>query len=71
MHHVLKVEAHGLIEKDSLILFLLEVASTNLNVEVEQEDGIVEEENDQHENDTTSKTHLGQSSDSMADTFER
>ena len=53
-----------------MILLLLDVApSTNLNVEVEQEDGVVEEENDQHEDDTASKTHLGQSSDSMADTF--
>ena len=54
-----------------MILSLLEVASTNLNVEVEQEDGVVEEENNQHEDDPASKTHLGQSSDSMADTFER
>ena len=54
-----------------MILLLLEVAPTNLNVEVEQEDSVVEKKNDQHEDDTTSKTDLGQSSDSMADTFER
>ena len=52
-----------------MILLLLEVALTNLNVEVEQEDGVVEKKNDQHEDDTASKTHLGQSPDSMADTF--
>ena len=52
-----------------MILLLLEVALTNLNVEVEQEDSVVEKKNDQHEDDTTSKTDLGQSSDSMADTF--
>ena len=45
------------------------VAPTNLNIEVEQEDGVVEKKNDQHEDDTASKTHLGQSPDSMADTF--
>ena len=50
---------------------MLKVAPTNLNVEVEQEDCVVKEENDQHEDDPASKTHLGQSSDSMADTFER
>ena len=48
---------------------MLKVAPTNLNVEVEQEDGVVEKKNDQHQDDPASKTHLGQSSDSMADTF--
>ena len=50
-------------------MVLLEVAPTNLNVEVEQEDGVVEKKNDQHEDNTASKTNLGQSSNSMADTF--
>ena len=54
-----------------IVLSLLEVAPTNLNVEVEQEDGVVKKKNDQHEDDPASKTHLWQSSDSMADTFER
>ena len=37
---------------------LLEVEPDGLDVEVEQEDGVVEQENDQHESNPTSKTDL-------------
>ena len=48
---------------------VLEVEAKRLDVEVEEEDGVVEQEDDQHQNNPASKTYFGESSDSVIDTF--
>ena len=48
---------------------VLEVEAKGLDVEVEEEDGVVEQEDDQHQHNPTSKTYFGESSDSIIDTF--
>ena len=48
---------------------VLQVEAKRLDVEVEEEDGVVEQEDDQHQHNPTSKTYFGESSDSIIDTF--
>ena len=48
---------------------VLKVEAKRLDVEVEEEDGVVEQEDDQHQHYPTSKTYFGESSDSVIDTL--
>ena len=48
---------------------VLEVEAKGLDIEVEEEDGVVEQEDDQHQHNPASKTYFGESSDSIIDTF--
>ena len=48
---------------------VLKVEAKGLDVEVEEEDGVIEQEDNQHQHNPTSKTYFGESSDSIIDTF--